>query len=237
MKRWKWLTAALALVFTLGAVGYGVTDAAEGQGQEAPPRAGAMRRAYWRALGIRTTKLQLKVVDAFTQKGIPGAGCVIGETGDRVETNANGVAPVIDAPVFRHPRLEQMLAEIHGALTILCYKNGYRDAIYMGLRMYENVTAMPEIWMTPFGRRDRRIEPTLYHQGVHRIWQIQLADKYRLLDQGEGPERPALSNPEAGPAPAIPMGREPQTPLRTDPPPPTNVIDMIPPANYSPNGD
>jgi hypothetical protein len=211
-KRMKWMAAVLALVMAGTAVGYKVSDASEGGGT--PPAAGPLRRAYWRALGIKTAPLALRVVDATTLKGIPGAGCTVGETGDRVGADANGVAPVIQAPIFRNPRLEEMLAELHGQLTVLCYKNGYRDALYMGVRMHEGVTTETEVWMYPIGAGDRRIEPTLYQVPIHRVWRIELADKYRLKDEGEGPESPKLSRPQDGrAAPQMQEGGGLQTPM------------------------
>lgn len=221
MKRVKWIAAVLAMLIAGGTVA--LTASAQQGGGVRP--AGPMKRAYWRALGIRTAPLQLRVVDATTMKGIPGAGCVVGETGDRVETNEKGIAPTIQAPIFRNPRLEEMLAELHGQLTVLCYKNGYRDAINMGVRMHEGLLTESEIWMYPISPRDRRIEPTFYQAPIHRIWQIQLADKYRLKEEGEGPERPALLRPDVGPAPQEEIGGGLQTPLRQAPPPPT-----VPPA-------
>lgn len=142
----------------------------------------------------------------------------MGETGDRVETNAQGVAPPINAPIFRNPRQEQMLAALHGQLTVLCYKNGYRDAIYMGVRMHENTVTRPDIFMLPIARGDRRIEPTFYQMPVHRIWRVELADKYRLRDEGEGPERPQLTRPAEPPAPQEPEGYGLQTPPHKGPP-------------------
>jgi hypothetical protein len=217
LTRRKWLALGAMLVLVGTTVGYGVSDAA--QGGNPPPPAGPLRRAYWRALGIKTGQLRLRVVDASTQRGIPGAGCVIGETGDRVETDAQGVAPIMDAPVFRNPRLEQMLAELHGQLTVLCYKNGYRDSIYMGVRTNEGLVTESEIWMYPIGPGDRRIEPTLYQVPIHRLWRIQLADKYRLREEGEGPERPELTRPGEGPAPQTTEGGETQTPIQRGPSP------------------
>jgi hypothetical protein len=174
-------------------------------------------RAYWRALGIRTAPLKLTVVDAHTMKGIPGAGCVVAETGQRIETDENGVAPTIQAPIYRNPRLEELMAELHGQLNVICYKDGYRDAIYMGVRMHPGETTETQIWMYPYGPGDTRIEPTLYQMPIHRLFQIQLADKYRLREEGEGPERPQLSRPSTQPAPQEGMGGGVQTPLRMGP--------------------
>ncbi len=217
------MAAGLALLL-VSSVGYGVSEATEKAraGGKPPAPAGMLRRAYWRAMGIKTAELKLRVVDATTQKGINGAGCTVGETGDRIETDEKGNAPVIDAPIFRNPRLERMLAELHGQLTVLCYKNGYRDAIYMGVRMHEGSVTQTEVWMYPVGPRDRRIEPTLYQVPIHRIWQIQLADKYRLYEQGEGPESPKLTRPGVNePTPQRPQGGGIQTPPFTAPPPGT----------------
>lgn len=226
MKRRKWIAAGLALLVVSGLIGFGVTEAAEqGKATGKPPApVGALRRAYWRAMGIKTAKLKIRVVDIVTYKGIDGAGCVVGETGDRIETDARGNAPEIDAPIFRHPRLEEMLAELHGQLTVMCYKNGYRDAIYMGVRMHEGSVTEPTVMMTPISQSDRRIEPTLFQMPIHRIWRIQLVDKYRLFEEGEGPESPKLSRPDTGVAdPQEPIGPYPQTPPIKNPPPPQPV--------------
>lgn len=217
-KKWlRWMSAALLLAAAGGSVAY-QASAAEGQQAPASAQIGPLKKAYWRALGIKTAPLRLRVVDAHTRKGIPGAGCIVGETRQRIETDAKGVAPVIDAPIFRHPRLEEQLAQLHGQLTVLCYKNGYRDSVYIGVRMHEGVATEPEIWMYPIGTGDRRIEPTLYQMPVHRIWLIQLADKYRLREEGEGPESPALTRPKEPPAPQETLGGYPQTPIRPGPP-------------------
>lgn len=222
MKHKKWMVAALALALTAGGMQLGMKYAAATEGAGGtPPRVGALRRAYWRALGIKTAPLKIRVMDAITLKGIDGAGCTIGETGDRIETDRQGIAPEIQAPVFRDPRLEQMLAELHGQLTVLCYKNGYRDSVYMGVRMHEGSTTETEVWMYPVGQGDRRVEPTLYQVPIHRLWRIQLADKYRLREEGEGNERPQLSRPDTGQAaPQEAQGYGVQTPLRQAPPQP-----------------
>ncbi len=219
MKRIRLVAVALTLILVGGLAGFRASEAASGN--TPPPPAGPLQRAYWRMLGIRTAPLRIRVKDALTLQGIPGAGCIIGETRQRVETDEKGIAPVIQAPIFRHPRLEEMLAELHGALTVLCYKNGYRDQVYMGLRMYDGIMNEPEIWMYPIGSGDRRVEPQLYQAPVHRLWLIRLTDKYRLFEEGEGPERPGLTRPEVvQPAPQEELGGYIQTPIRPAPPQP-----------------
>lgn len=222
MKTTKWMVTVLALAVGVGLAGYGIANATSGGPAAAvkpPAPAGTMKRAYWRALGIKTGKLKLRVVDATTQRPINGAGCVVGETGDRIETGPDGYAKqgVLDEPVFRNPRLEQMLAELHGQLTVMCYNKGYRDSIYVGVRMDPGATTETDVWMYRIGTGDRRIEPTLYQEPIHRLWRIRLADKYRLREEGEGPERPDLTRPTETVPPQEPMGGGIQTPPRPGP--------------------
>jgi hypothetical protein len=216
MKRGKWVAAAALTVLVAGGL-VGYPRAVASSGADMKPT-GAMRRTLWRMTGTKTGQLQLQVVDAVTNQGIPGAGCVVAETKDRVETNAKGVAPVLQEPVFRNPRLEELLAELHGQLNVICYKKGYRDSIYVGVRMHEGATTNTAVWMYPIGYGDTRVEPTSYQMDLHRLWMIQLADKYRLHDEGEGPERPDLSRPKQGPAPQLPQGGGTQTPPFKGPP-------------------
>lgn len=213
MRHRRWLAGTL-----LAAVAGGLLAAtAFAQQPGAAGRPSPWLRAYWRALGIRTAPLRLTVVDSHTMNGLAGAACVVAETGQRVETDERGAAPEVQVPVLRNPRLEELVAQIHGQLTVICYKEGYRDAIYMGVPVYPDETTETQVWMVPYGPGDTRIEPTLYQAPVHRLHLIQLADKFRLREQGEGPERPQLSRPGAQPAPQEAMGGGVQTPLRLGP--------------------
>ncbi|MGE5672616.1 MAG: hypothetical protein ACM3XM_01840 [Mycobacterium leprae] len=233
MKSRNWI--ACFLVCTLLALGTGSIAQAEPQQQPPartqqprqqqqpkrqppPPPTSAARRAYWRALGIKTARLQLRTLSATTQQPIPGAGCVVAETRDRIETDAHGYGPVMYEPVFRNPRLEQLMAELHGQLTVICYKKGYRDAVYAGVRMHPGVIAKTDVWMYPVGYGDKRIEPTLYQVPIHRLWLISLTDKYRLTpEEGEGAESPNLTRPTEGVAPQEPLGEGVETPIRPGP--------------------
>lgn len=148
----KWITVALALAVTAGAVGV-TASARQGGGLRS---AGPLRRALWRAQGIRTAPLSIRVVDATTMQGLPAVDCVVGETGDRVETDQQGVARRIQVPILRSPPREEGRAEGHGRLTLLCYRSGYRDAIYIGVRMHEGILTEAEVWMHSVGDRDGR---------------------------------------------------------------------------------
>jgi len=68
---------------------------------------------------------------------------------------------------------------------------------------------------------------------IHRLWSIQLADKYRLREEGEGPERPGLSSPDTGvAAPQQDIGGGLQTPI---PPAPAQPLADIPPTQPVPS--
>jgi hypothetical protein len=138
-----------------------------------------------------TAKLRVRVIDGRTQRPLSGAEVVIIETEQRVTTGADGYTPWMDVPIIRNPRFRPMVAELHGQLGAIAYKNGYRDSIHLGIRMHEGIENEATIWMYRLGPGDSRIEPVLYQVPYHRIWLVELADKFRSKTQpGEGPERP-----------------------------------------------
>lgn len=139
----------------------------------------------------RRAPLQVRVVDGRTGEALAGAEVVVLETGQRMTTGADGTTPEILAPILRDPNLTRLIAEYHGQLTLIVYKNGYRDTVFFGVRMDEGRKAEPEVWMYQITPEDERIEPVEYHVPIHRIWLLQLAEQFRSTTQpGEGPESP-----------------------------------------------
>ncbi|MCL6594449.1 MAG: hypothetical protein K6T31_10765 [Alicyclobacillus sp.] len=138
-----------------------------------------------------TSKLRVRVIDGRTQQPLEGAEVVLIETEQRLRTGPDGYTPWFDAPVIRNPRYRPMVAELHGQLGVIAYKNGYRDSIHLGIRMHEGVPTETTVWMYKLGPGDTRIEPVLYQVPYHHIWLVELADRFRSSTQpGEGPERP-----------------------------------------------
>lgn len=142
-------------------------------------------------VGARTAPLQVRVIDARNGEPLSGAEVVITETNQRLTTGTDGRTPEVQAPIVRDPRYAELIAELHGQLTLIAYKNGYRDTIYYGVRMHEGIRSEPEVWMYAITPEDSRLEPWEYHVPIHRIWAIQLADRFRSETQpGMGPQRP-----------------------------------------------
>ncbi|WP_249226798.1 hypothetical protein [Alicyclobacillus mengziensis] len=138
-----------------------------------------------------TAKLRVRVIDGRTLQPLQGAEVVLIETEQRVNTDENGYTPWIDAPILRNPRYRPMVAELHGQLGVIAYKNGYRDSIHLGIRMHEGFRSETTVWMYKLGPGDTRVEPVLYQVPYHHLWLVELADKFRSKSQpGEGPERP-----------------------------------------------
>ena len=138
-----------------------------------------------------TAKLRVRVIDGRSQQPISGAEVVVIETEQRVTTGKDGYTPYVDAPVFRNPRFRPLVAELHGQLAVIAYKNGYRDSIHMGIRMHEGLKSETTVWMYKIGPGDDRIEPVLYQVPYHHLWLVELADRFRSKTQpGEGPQRP-----------------------------------------------
>lgn len=135
--------------------------------------------------------LRVKVIDGRTMQPLAGAEVVLLENERRYRTDKNGLTPWIHAPVLRNARYRFMVRELHGQLTLISYKNGYRDSIHMGVRVNENQVSKTTIWQYKITPEDRRIEPVVYIEPYHRLWLIELADRFRRPSQhGEGYERP-----------------------------------------------
>lgn len=136
-------------------------------------------------------RLRVHVIDGRTLQPLHGAEVVLIETEQRLTTNANGYTDWLSAPIIRSPRYRPMIAELHGQLGVIAYKNGYRDSVHLGIRIHDDAPAETTVWMYEIGPGDRRIEPVLYEEPYHHLWLIDLADKFRSKTQiGEGPQRP-----------------------------------------------
>lgn len=142
--------------------------------------------------GQKYGDLRVKVIDGRTLKPLSDAEVVVIETEQRFRTGKDGLTPWIKAPVLRSARFRFLVNELHGQLNLISYKNGYRDSIHMGVRMNERATTRTTIWQYKIEPGpDRRVEPVLYTEPYHRLWLIQLADRFRRPTQlGEGYEHP-----------------------------------------------
>lgn len=141
--------------------------------------------------------VRVHVIDRRTRKPLQGAEVVIAETEQRLRTDAQGWTPRVEAPLIRDPRFRPIVAELHGQLSLIVYKNGYRDQVFFGVRIDPGATEYPEVWMIKVTKQDRRLEPDYYRTPYHRLWLIRLCDRFRSKTQpGLGPERPELSRPD-----------------------------------------
>jgi hypothetical protein len=135
--------------------------------------------------------LQVRVLDYQTRTPLPNAEVVLGENGYRIKTDANGRTQAFPAPVIRDPRFTETLARLHGQLTLLSYKNGYRDTIYFNVRMNERMLTTVDMFMIRISPESRRIEPYVYFYPTHHLFTINLAEQFRSKTQpGAGPESP-----------------------------------------------
>lgn len=133
--------------------------------------------------------LEVQVIDGRTKKPLKNAEVVLAETGYRTVTDGNGMTKPFPAPVIRDPRFEPPLGRLHGQLTLISYKNGYRDTVYFNVRMRQGILSRVQMWMYAITPEDRRIEPWVYFFPTHRIFVIELVNKFRSKTQpGAGQE-------------------------------------------------
>jgi hypothetical protein len=174
-----------------GSVSPSTKGPSNGPAANGSPQTGNQGRIFSPFLPYPTAKLRIKVMDGRSQEPIAGAEVVVIETEQRVTTDATGHTPWIDIPVIRDERFRPMVAQLHGQLGVIAYKNGYRDSIHIGIRTNEGYESETTVWMYKLGPGDSRIEPVLYQVPYHRVWLVELADRFRSKTQpGEGPERP-----------------------------------------------
>lgn len=139
----------------------------------------------------RWGQMQATVRDGRDGSPLADAEVVVVETGQRMRTDKDGKAPVIRVPMIRDPRYEPIIAELHGQLTLVVYKNGYRDGVEFGIRIHENMISEPTVFMLKITDLDRRIEPHDHHQPFHHIWLLELTNQFRSSTQpGEGEQSP-----------------------------------------------
>lgn len=139
----------------------------------------------------RLGKMRVRVIDGRTMQPLPGAEVVLIETEQRLTTGKDGYTDWFQAPIIRNPRYRPMIAELHGQLGVIAYKNGYRDSVHLGIRMHDGALSQATVWMYKIGPGDRRIEPVFYEEPYHHLWLIELTDRFRSKTQpGEGPQRP-----------------------------------------------
>jgi hypothetical protein len=139
-------------------------------------------------------QLRVRVVDERTGKPLKGAEVVLAENGYRTTTDRDGWTKVFPAPVIRDPRYSDIIQRLHGQLTLVVYRNGYRDSIMLGVRMREGMLYTPVVGMYQITPGDRRIEPTVFKFPTHHIFATDLAEFYRRDSQpGEGYESPDLN--------------------------------------------
>jgi hypothetical protein len=154
------------------------------------PPAGTPGLEKWDLWG----QLRVRVVDGRTGEPLKDAEVVLAENGYRTKTGKDGWTGVFPAPVIRDPRYPEILQRLHGQLTLITYRNGYRDTIMFDVRMREGLLYTPVVDMYQITPLDRRIEPTIFHFPNHHIFITDLAGFYRSKSQpGEGFESPDLN--------------------------------------------
>lgn len=188
---------AAVLASSMGWSAMRLAEAAPEEGAASPPAAAKpglverMSNSLRSLFGGPAALMRARVINSETGQPINGARCVLGETKQELWSAEDGWTPTVRAPIIRDPRIESMLAELHGQLTLICYKTGFRDTIFMGVRMHEGLVTQPEVRMIPIVSGQQRNEPWLFQQPIHRIWRIQLADEFRSSKEpGAGYERP-----------------------------------------------
>lgn len=126
-----------------------------------------------------TAGLTVNVVEGYTETPIEGACVVVVETGDMFITDESGYTELIEVPVIRDTRYDDILSKPWGEITLIIYKEGFMPYALFYLQVAEGETREGvKILLFEEGISESN-EPFSIIEGPNRVWVNALIDIYR----------------------------------------------------------
>lgn len=123
--------------------------------------------------------LTVKVVEGYTESPIEGASVVIIETGEVYRTNSEGLTDVIEVPMVRDTRFDNVIPKPWGEVSMIIYKEGFVPYALFYLQVIENETREGvKILLFEKGITDSN-EPFSIIEGPNRLWVNELIKMYQ----------------------------------------------------------
>lgn len=124
-------------------------------------------------------KLQVTVVDGYTEEPLEGARVVIPEIKKTFTTNDQGMTPLIQVPILEDEHFRSIMQKPWGEITLLVYKDDYIEYALFHTHVWENqVRNGPRILLFPKDAGGKN-EPFSLIEGPHRLWVNELVKKFR----------------------------------------------------------
>ena len=126
-----------------------------------------------------TAKLTVNVVEGYTETPIEGASVVVVETGQVYSTDASGYTEVMEVPVIRDTRYDDILSKSWGEITLIIYKDGFVPYALFYLQVAAGETR-EGVKILLFEQGDTESsEPFSIIEGPNRVWVDALIEMYQ----------------------------------------------------------
>ena len=123
--------------------------------------------------------LTVNVVEGYTETPIEAACVVVVETGDVFMTDENGYTGLIEVPVIRDTRYDNILTKPWGEITLIIYKEGFLPYALFYLQVAQGETREGvKILLFEEGSTESG-EPFSIIEGPNRVWVNTLIEMYR----------------------------------------------------------
>jgi len=127
----------------------------------------------------RCGRLEVEVLDGFSETPIAGAAVVIPENNNVYYTDENGHIRNIKVPVILDTRFDNILKKPWGEVTLIVYKEGYMPYALFYLQVLPGQTRKGvQILLFEEGSTGSG-EPFSIIEGPNRLWVNEMIEKYR----------------------------------------------------------
>ncbi len=129
--------------------------------------------------GSGTARLTVSVVEGYTETPLPDASVVVVETGKLYKTDAAGLTQVIEVPVIKDTRYDNILQKPWGEITLIIYKEGFIPYALFYLQVLEGQTREGVKILLFEHDKTQSNAPFSIIEGPNRIWVNSLVEMFQ----------------------------------------------------------
>jgi hypothetical protein len=128
-------------------------------------------------------KFTVNVVEGYSDAPITGAQVVVLETGKTYTTDSSGNTGVIDVPVIRDDRFDDIIPKPWGEVSLIVYKDGFLPYALFYLQVAGGQTRNGVKVLLFENNSTGSAEPFSIIEGPNRAWVDELVNKFQPKDQ------------------------------------------------------
>ena len=121
-------------------------------------------------------EMRVRVLDGLTDTPVRGAAITVPETGERLETDENGMTSYFSLPVIGDSEYDKLLENPDGRATLLVTKDGFTPYLLLYARVTAGCRRTCEILLFP---DDGTLEVFTVIEAPSPEWARELASRYR----------------------------------------------------------